>query len=211
MTAYLPLTTIVNFKLIINYQREINMVDSINTAIRLMCRAHKHGRLGMASDLGMTIDQFHNHLYQKCGSRFFTLAELERMEDLSGSCYLAEYQANRKGKWLVDVPTAESLDNVELYSIEMKAAAASGELANAKMAAAADGVIDSSERKTLSELFSKKLRHQIHGFLGFMALYGVGVSDQAIDVFVSTGRKGDARECAAPGALACRISGETNA
>jgi len=211
MTAYLPLTTIVNFKLIINYQREINMVDSINTAIRLMCKAHKHGRLGMASDLGMTIDQFHNHLYQKCGSRFFTLAELERMEDLSGSCYLAEYQANRKGKWLVDVPTAESLDNVELYSIEMKAAAASGELANAKMAAAADGVIDSSERKTLSELFSKKLRHQIHGFLGFMALYGVGVSDQAIDVFVSTGRKGDARECAAPGALACRISGETNA
>lgn len=149
------------------------MVDSINTAIRLMCKAHKHGRLGMASDLGMTIDQFHNHLYQKCGSRFFTLAELERMEDLSGSCYLAEYQANRKGKWLVDVPTAESLDNVELYSIEMKAAAASGELANAKMAAAADGVIDSSERKTLSELFSKKLRHQIHGFLGFMALYGV--------------------------------------
>lgn len=211
MTAYLPLTTIVNFKLIINYQREINMVDSINTAIRMMCKAHKHGRLGMASDLGMTIDQFHNHLYQKCGSRFFTLAELERMEDLSGSCYLAEYQANRKGKWLVDVPTAESLDNVELYSIEMKAAAASGELANAKMAAAADGVIDSSERKTLSELFSKKLRHQIHGFLGFMALYGVGVSDQAIDVFVSTGRKGDARECAAPGALACRISGETNA
>ncbi|EAY2117836.1 hypothetical protein AII44_05595 [Salmonella enterica] len=187
------------------------MVDSINTAIRLMCKAHKHGRLGMASDLGMTIDQFHNHLYQKCGSRFFTLAELERMEDLSGSCYLAEYQANRKGKWLVDVPTAESLDNVELYSIEMKAAAASGELANAKMAAAADGVIDSPERKTLSELFSKKLRHQIHGFLGFMALYGVGVSDQAIDVFVSTGRKGDARECAAPGALACRISGETNA
>ncbi len=40
------------------------MVDSINTAIRLMCKAHKHGRLGMASDLGMTIDQFHNHLYQ---------------------------------------------------------------------------------------------------------------------------------------------------
>ena len=82
MTAYLPLTTIVNFKLIINYQREINMVDSINTAIRLMCKAHKHGRLGMASDLGMTIDQFHNHLYQKCGSRFFTLAELERMSEL---------------------------------------------------------------------------------------------------------------------------------
>lgn len=168
------------------------MVDSINTAIRLMCKAHKHGRLGMASDLGMTIDQFHNHLYQKCGSRFFTLAELERMEDLSGTFYLAEYQANRKGKWLVDVPTAETIDNVDLYDIEMQATVAASELASAKMSAVADGVIDLAERKALSDLFSKKLRHQIHGFLGFMALYGVAVSDQAVDVFVSTGRKGDA-------------------
>jgi hypothetical protein len=74
----------------------------------------------------------------------------------------------------------------------MKVTAAAGELASAKMAAAADGVIDRKERKTLSDLFNNKLRHQIHGFLGFMALYGVGVSDQAVDVFISTGRKGDA-------------------
>lgn len=73
------------------------MVDSINTAIRLMCKAHKHGRLGMASDLGMTIDQFHNHLYQKCGSRFFTLAELERMEDLSGSVTWPSTRRTEKG------------------------------------------------------------------------------------------------------------------
>ncbi|HFK4066143.1 TPA: YmfL family putative regulatory protein [Kluyvera ascorbata] len=168
------------------------MVDSINTAIRLMCKSHKHGRLGMASDLGMTIDQFHNHLYQKCGSRFFTVAELEQMQSLSNSSYLAEYFAGRCGKWLVDVPKADNIDNVDLFDIEMQATVAAGELASAKMAAVADGVIDTSESKTLSDLFSKKLRHQIRGFLGFMALYGVGVSDQAVDVFVSTGRKGDA-------------------
>ena len=168
------------------------MVDSINTAIRLMCKAHKHGRLGMASELGMTIDQFHNHLYQKCGSRFFTIAELEQMQALSDSFYLAEYFAGRCGKLLVDVPKADSIDNVDLFDIEMQSTVAAGALASAKMAAVADGVIDTSESKTLSELFNKKLRHQIHGFLGFMALYGVGISDQAVDVFVSTGRKGDA-------------------
>lgn len=184
------------------------MVDSIKTAIRLMCKAHKHGRLGMADDLGMTIDQFHNHLYQKCGSRFFTLEELERMEDLSGTTYLAEYQANRKGKLLVDIPVPGSVDKVDLFDIEMQATIAAGELATAKMAAAADGVIDQSERKTLSDLFSKKIRHQIHGFMGFMALYGVGISDQAIDLFVTTGRKSDASECAAPGVVACRYQVE---
>jgi len=187
------------------------MVDSINTAISLMCKAHKHGRLGMASNLGMTIDQFHNHLYQKCGSRFFTLAELEQMQTFSNSAYLAEYFAGRCGKLLVDVPKANGIDNVDLFDIEMQATVAAGELATAKMAAVADGVIDTSESKTLSKLFTNKLRHQIHGFLGFMALYGVGVSDQAVEVFVSAGRKSDARECAAPGVLACRISGETNA
>ncbi|MGQ7071961.1 YmfL family putative regulatory protein, partial [Escherichia sp. SP-MK2] len=168
------------------------MVDSINTAIRLMCKAHKNGRVGMAADLGMTIDQFHNHMYQKCSSRFFTVAELEQMQTLSGTSYLAEYFAARCGKLLVDVPAPHSIDNVDLYEIDMKVTAAAGELASAKMAAVADGVIDKKERQTLSDLFNKKLRHQIHGFLGFMALYGAGISDQAVDVFVSTGRKGDA-------------------
>lgn len=168
------------------------MVDSINTAIRLMCKAHKHGRVGLAADLGMTIDQFHNHLYQKCGSRFFTLIELEQMQSISGTSYLAEYFSKRCGKMLVDIPVPESIDNVDLYEIDMKATVAAGELASAKVAAIADGVIDMKERQTLSDLFNKKLRHQIHGFLGFMALYGAGISDQAVDVFVSTGRKGDA-------------------
>ncbi|HAH9343269.1 TPA: hypothetical protein HIQ17_002841 [Escherichia coli] len=168
------------------------MVDSINTAIRLMCKAHKNGRVGMAADLGMTIDQFHNHMYQKCSSRFFTVAELEQMQTLSGTSYLAEYFAARCGKLLVDVPAPDSIDNVDLYEIDMKVTAAAGELASAKMAAVADGVIDKKERQTLSDLFNKKLRHQIHGFLGFMALYGAGISDQAVDVFVSTGRKSDA-------------------
>ena len=169
------------------------MVDSINTAIRLMCKTHKQGRLGMAADLGMTIDQFHNHLYQKCGSRFFTLVELERMQDLSSSFYVAEYFASSAGKLLVDIPTPGSVDNVDLYDIEMKAAVAAGDFARAKLAAAADGVIDKKERIFLSDLFNAKLRHQIHGFMGFLALYGAGVAEHAIDACVMTGRKGDAR------------------
>ncbi|WNN49852.1 YmfL family putative regulatory protein [Siccibacter colletis] len=168
------------------------MVDNIKTAIREMCKAHKYGRLGMADDMGMSLDQFHNHLYQKCGSRFFTVQELERMEDLSGTSYLAEYFAARSGKLLVDMPVPGGVDKVELYDIEMQVAATAGDLATAKLKAAADGVIDNSERKALSDLFSKKLRHQIHGFMGFLALYGAGVSDQAVDFFVATNRKGDA-------------------
>ncbi|MBD9642899.1 hypothetical protein IB231_04560 [Pantoea sp. PNT02] len=161
------------------------MVDTINSAIRLMCKAHPHGRLGMAADMGMTIDQFHNHLYRKCGSRFFSLDELQQMEDLSRSTYLAEYFANRKGLTLVDVSTVEKVDKVDLYDIELRNKATAGKLAIAKQEAVADGVIDQKELKTLSGLFQQKMRGQIHGFLGFLALYGVGVTEHSVDMFMS--------------------------
>jgi hypothetical protein len=159
----------------------------------------------MAAALDMSIDQFHNHMYQKVGSRFFSINELERMEDLSGTSLLAEYFATRRGKLLVGVPAPESIDNVDLFQLEMEANAVKGKLDQAKFAAMEDGVIDSGEKKTLSKLFQNTIRHQIHGFMGLMALYGV--SEGSVDIFVAS-RKSDARECAAPGAVACRFSGE---
>ncbi len=181
------------------------MVDNINSAITAMCKAYPSGRVGMANALGMSIDQFHNHMYQKVGSRFFTLAELELMEDLSGTSLFAEYSANRRGRLLVDIPKPESLDNVDLFQHEMQLNAVRGKLDQAKFAALADGVIDSKEKKTLLQMFHNSLRHQMHGFMGFLALYGV--SEGSVDMFVAS-RKDDARECAAPGAVACRFSGE---
>ncbi|MFT4271309.1 MAG: YmfL family putative regulatory protein [Pantoea sp.] len=167
------------------------MVDTLKTAIRLMCKAHPAGRLGMTKDLGMSINQFHNHLYRKCQSRFFTVDELVKMEDLSGTNHLAEYFAARRGLTLVDISSVQNVDKVDLFDIELKTSAAAGELATAKLAAVSDGVIDNLERKTLSELFNKKIRHQIHGFMGFLALYGVGVSDHSVDMFVASNRKAE--------------------
>lgn len=181
------------------------MVDNINSAITAMCKAYPSGRVGMANAMGMSIDQFHNHMYQKVGSRFFTLAELELMEDLSGTSLFAEYSANRRGRLLVDIPKPETLDNVDLFQHEMQSNAEKGKLDLAKYAALEDGVIDSREKKTLSKLFYSSIRHQVHGFMGLMALYGV--SEGSVDMFVAS-RKDDARECAAPGAVACRFSGE---
>lgn len=167
------------------------MVDTLKNSNPLDVQGTPAGRLGMAYDLGMTIDQFHNHLYRKCQSRFFTVDELMKMEDLSGTNYLAEHFASRRRLTLVDIPSMQNVDKVDLFDIELKTDAADGELASAKLAAVSDGVIDSHEHKNLSELFHKKIRHQIHGFMGFLALYGVGVSDHSVDMFVASNRKAD--------------------
>ncbi|WP_455852721.1 YmfL family putative regulatory protein [Pantoea endophytica] len=164
------------------------MVDAINIAVRLMCNAHPEGRRGMAADMGMTLDVFQNHLGRKCGSRFFTLDQLQKMEDLSGTTHLAEYFANRKGLTLVDIPSIANADKVDLYDIELSNKATAGKLAIAKQEAIADGVIDQKELKTLSGLFQQKMRGQILGFLGFLAIYGVCVTEHSVDLFMSNRR-----------------------
>lgn len=161
------------------------MVDTMNVAINQMCRALPGNRASMASALGMTLDQFNNRMYRKCNSHFFTIDELQKMEDISGTAFLAEYFANRKGLTLVDISTVKNVDKVDLFDIEMQNKATAGKLAIAKQDAAADGVIDQKELKKLSGLFHQKMRGQIHGFLGFLALYGVGVSEHSVDMFMS--------------------------
>lgn len=162
------------------------MVATLNEAVSQMCKSLPQGRNGMAAALGMTIDQFNNRLHRKCNSLFFTVDDLMRMEEISGTSFLAEFFANRHGLTLVDVSAVNDVDKVELFDIEMRANAAAGELAIAKQMAAEDGVIDQKELKTLSRLFQTKVRHQIQGFLGFLALYGVGVSDHSVDLFMAS-------------------------
>lgn len=162
------------------------MVATLQEAVSLTCKAYPGGRNGLAAAMGMTIDQFNNRLHRKCNSLFFTVDDLLRMEDITGTAFLAEYFANRRGLTLVDISAVESVDKVDLFDIEMQSNAAAGELAIAKREAAADGVIDKKELKVLSRLFQTKMRHQIHGFMGFLALYGAGLSEHSVDLFMAS-------------------------
>ncbi|HDM7598212.1 TPA: hypothetical protein PZ808_003154, partial [Staphylococcus aureus] len=53
------------------------------------------GKEAVAAVLGMSIDIFNNHLYEKKGSRFFSVDELVEMAELTNTPYVAEYFANR--------------------------------------------------------------------------------------------------------------------
>ena len=61
------------------------MVATLNEAVSQMCKSLPQGRNGMAAALGMTIDQFNNRLHRKCNSLFFTVDDLMRMEEISGT------------------------------------------------------------------------------------------------------------------------------
>ncbi|MCU1787731.1 hypothetical protein CUU54_02520 [Pectobacterium polaris] len=132
------------------------MVD-IKETIKAMCKAYPGGRSAMAGALGMTLVQFNNNLYEKNGCRFFEIHELEAIEDISGTSLLAEYFAQRRGALLVDVPTFEDLDHVELYSRSVRTAAKRGKVDQMIQKAIEDGVIDEDESREIMILHNKHL------------------------------------------------------
>ncbi|WP_250542480.1 YmfL family putative regulatory protein [Escherichia coli] len=106
--------------------------ESLKEVVKAMCKAYPGGRQAMAGALGMSETQFNNNLYEKNGCRFFEVTELEAMEDISNTSFVADYFAKRRGALLVDVPNLEDLDRVDLFSRAMRTAAARGQVPGSK-------------------------------------------------------------------------------
>ncbi|KHN50700.1 YmfL family putative regulatory protein [Pectobacterium fontis] len=147
------------------------MVD-IKETIKAMCKAYPGGRSAMSGALGMSLMQFNNNLYEKNGCRFFELHELEAMEDISGTSLLAEYFAQRRGALLVDVPTFDDLDRVELYSRSVHTAAQRGQVDQMIQKAIEDGVIDEDESREIMSLHNKHLAAREAEIRSILSLFG---------------------------------------
>ncbi|QEU50534.1 hypothetical protein EJP81_23070 (plasmid) [Rahnella aquatilis] len=133
------------------------MVD-LKSVVKAMCKAYPGGRSAMAGALGMTETQFNNNLYEKNGCRFFEIAELEAMEDISSTNHLADYFAQRRGGFFVEIPNRDELDHVDLFIKGVKVAAKSGKVdQQINTSIADDGVIDPNEKAEIMALHFKHL------------------------------------------------------
>jgi hypothetical protein len=133
------------------------MVD-LKSVVKAMCKAYPGGRSAMAGALGMTETQFNNNLYEKNGCRFFEIVELEAMEDISGTNYLADYFSQRRGGFFVEIPNRDELDHVDLFIKGVKVAAKSGRVdQQINISIADDGVIDEDEKAEIMALHRKHL------------------------------------------------------
>lgn len=110
------------------------------------------GKEAVAAVLGMSVDSFNNHLYEKKGSRFFSVDELVEMADLTSTPYVAEYFAERVGSMVVARPRVAQLDSVDMFDCHLQLNAVKGLLDKTIEEARADGVFDSRERKTIARL-----------------------------------------------------------
>lgn len=145
--------------------------NSLKKAVKAMCKAFPGGREAMAGALGMTLTEFNNNLYEKNGCRPFEITELEAMEDLSNTSCLADYFARRRGCLLVEQPSMEDLDRVDLFSRSMRTAAARGHVDQIIQQALEDGVIEQDEAEEIMEFHRRHMAAREEEIAAIIALF----------------------------------------
>lgn len=147
--------------------------------------------------LGVTENALFNRL-RTDGDQIFPLGWALVLQRAGGSNYIAHAISRASGGLFVPMPEVEDFDNGDINQRLLEAIEQIGRYSQEVRAAIEDGVIESHERSAIDgELYRAIAKLQEHTSL----VYRVFCAPE----------KSDARECAAPGAVACRISGETNA
>jgi hypothetical protein len=110
------------------------------------------GKEVAAAILGMSVDSFNNHLYEKKGSRFFSVDELVELADLTKTMVVAEFFAERVNCLVVPRPCVGQLDSVDMFDCHLQLNAVKGLLDKAIDEAKKDGVFDAKERREIDRL-----------------------------------------------------------
>ncbi|KFC95743.1 hypothetical protein GLGR_1906 [Leminorella grimontii ATCC 33999 = DSM 5078] len=120
------------------------------------------GRSVAAHRLGLTEMQFKNRLYEMNGTRFFSIDELESLQDFSKTHFVADYFAQRAGCAAYQLPEVSELDNVELHALSLFADVVRGEVDKLiHESINNDGVIDKAEKKLIWEAIYKEIAARI--------------------------------------------------
>ena len=103
------------------------------------------GRECAAARIGLALKKFDNHAYENNNSRPLTDAQIYQLEQETGTNHLPEYIAAMFGGMFVPVPEPDSLDNVELNTRCVQAAAKRGTVDQTIAKALEDGSINQAE------------------------------------------------------------------
>lgn len=147
--------------------------------------------------LGTSENALFNRLRTE-GDQIFPLGWAIVLQRAGGSNHIADAVARHSQGVFVPLADVDEVDNDDINQRLMESIEWIGRHSAFVRKATADGVIDAEERAQIEEnSYQVIAKFQEHVTL----LYRV----------FCVAEKSEARECAAPGPLACRISGETNA
>lgn len=118
--------------------------------------AYPGGRDCAAARLGFPVKKLDNHLYENAGSQPLTDDQLNRLEEQAGTTHLPDYICAMYGGVFVAMPTADALDNVDLYTRSLDTDVKEGRVDQMIANALKDGHIDEAE---LAKIISAHRAH----------------------------------------------------
>ena len=147
------------------------------------------------------LDETQNSLFNRLragGDQIFPMGWAMVLQSAAGVSYIADAFSRQTDNGIHIPGAAPEIENEEIGLKLAELVGRLGDLVNAYRWYIDDGVVDKGEWQSLNDI-AYQFRVTLMTFLNLIArVYCLP-------------EKSDARECAAPGAVACRISGETNA
>ena len=134
------------------------------------------GRAYAAADLGMKLKKFDNQAYENAGSRPLTDEHIFRLEQHAGTSFLPNYVATMYGGMFVPLAVPDTLDNVELFSRSIKAAARRGCVDQIIEQALDDGVIEKHEAEAIIGAMNLYMSARYAEVLATIQLYSAGAA-----------------------------------
>lgn len=121
------------------------LLDSRRKVISALINAYPGGRDGCAALLGLDIKKFDNQAYGSAGHRPLEDHQLCMLEQVLETTFLPDYICGMYGGVFVPMPSAEILDNLDLYTLALRADVKDGQLNQLITRALEDGEIDEGE------------------------------------------------------------------
>ena len=134
------------------------------------------GRAYAAANLGMNLKKFDNQAYENAGSRPLTDEHIFRLEQQTGTTFLPSYVATMYGGMFVPLAAPGTLDNIELFSRSVKAAAKRGCVDQIIAQALDDGVIEKHESEAIINALSLYMSARYAEVLATIQLYSAGAA-----------------------------------
>ena len=134
------------------------------------------GRAYAAANLGMNLKKFDNQAYENAGSRPLTDEHIFRLEQQAGTTFLPSYVATMYGGMFVPLAAPGTLDNIELFSRSVKAAAKRGCVDQIIAQALDDGVIEKHESEAIINALSLYMSARYAEVLATIQLYSAGAA-----------------------------------
>lgn len=144
--------------------------ESLKEAILKSEKSFSGGRAEIARLMGLSYDAYRNRLREDREDQQFSASQLEDIQFITGTAYVAQYFANKAGQMTVAIPSSE-VDGEELSEIQIGEAAAIGGLSVIIAQALADGQIDDNEAKLIDEATLNAVAKLIGKSQAIMQLY----------------------------------------